>query len=247
MMAMKYMAIILIFLVGCSSPLRKIESERDEKTRQGVEALGAIFASELGGAVEPAMADALARAGALVNGLQILWGIPEKSIATDVDSTGKWLEGVKETKKEERRVKEKLLAQKLKENAKAGGQIKFGFLGLGALGLIVATIYVRFQYGKLAAWVVGVIGGAVLIGYVVITYKVLIFYGGLVFGAVAIVYLGIALFREGKFSKAAINVFQKVRKRLQVVHPEAAKEVDFVLETGQRESEKKKIRRLKGK
>lgn len=245
---MKYLLPLLIFIVGCSTQYKQIQTQRAEKTRQGIDALSVLMAEVQRSnpqALIRSISTSLKQMSLIIKGLSGLWGIPVKPIKTDEESIKKWAQNTRKVTIKEREIKEKLLFERLKKRAKVGGGIKLGFLIVSFVGLIIGTIYVRIQYGKLGAWVLGVVGGLILLGYVVITYKTLIIYGGLVLAGMTVIYLGIVLLKEGQFSRANVHIFQKARTRLKSKHPEAAKELDFVLSTGQDKRMQHKIKRLK--
>lgn len=178
----------------------------------------------------------------VVKRLLRFWNTP----AVSAETIEEWEEEAIEVQVEQRAVVQEMALfnpEVVKSRAAVGGKLKLGGLVLIVLGAIGVSLYVRFQYGRIAGYAVGLIGGCLAIGYALTVYMDIILIGGFAVGAVAIVVLGFFALRESGFAKRVIASVQEVRETYKGT--DVGSSIDTTLSITQDASDKCKIKRLK--
>lgn len=272
---MKRKALLLyigyLFIIGCSSPYKKIDDKKAEKTREGIAISKQIVEKELQQFAYSnksvysnnkdsnkkdynkksnrkdykQIEESVEKLSLVLNYLYMLWGVPEGKIDITKQFIKRWVRQTKEIIIEKRRLTEKLFLEKAKSRLAVFGSLKLLVFAISCLGLVGLCVYVRIQYGKIASFGVGIIGGAVILGYVFLVYKTYLIIGGIVIAGIFVVGLVYSLFNEVKFSKLVVNSIQRVREHLEEKDIETKKKVDSILEKHQTDKIKKKIKRIK--
>lgn len=264
---MKFKALlILIFIIGCASPYKRIDDKKAEKTREGIAIAKQIVDEEVNKYIQEFvfykdekkgkntkvkrenienLNKSIDKLSFVLNYLYMLWGFPENQVKITESYIKRWGRQTKNVILKKRKLTEKLFLEKAKSRLAVFSSLKLVVFAISCLGLVGICVYVRIQYGKLASFVVGLIGGAVVLGYVFIVYKTYLIIGGIVIAGMFIIGLVYSLFNEVKFSKLVINSIQRVREHLEESDIKVKRKVDSILDKHQNDKVKKKVKRIK--